>query len=84
MDAYSENYGLSPLEFAPSPLSYCNRVFPKDTIKQHLKVFKSLQSDDGGWQISWEPPSETAELEWRALLTLKKLMVLNRYKEINY
>ena len=82
MDAYSQNYGLSPLEFAPSPSSYCNGIFSKDTVTQHLKVLMSQQSDDGGWQISWEPPSETAKLEWRARLTLKNLMVLERYKEI--
>ena len=82
MDAYSQNYGLSPLEFAPSPSSYCNRIFSKDTIIQHLKVLMSQQSDDGGWLISWEPPSETAKLEWRARLTLKNLMLLERYKEI--
>lgn len=82
IDAYSQNYGLSPLEFAPSPSSYCNRIFSKDTITEHLKVLMSQQCDDGGWQISWEPPSETAKLEWRARLTLKNLMVLERYKVI--
>ncbi len=82
MDAYSQNYGLSPLEFAPSPSSYCNGIFSKDIITQHLNVLMSQQSDDGGWQISWEPPGETAKLEWRARLTLKNLLVLERYKEL--
>lgn len=82
LDANSQNYGLSPLEFAPSPSSYCSGIFPKEMITQHLKVLKSQQCDDGGWQISWEPPSETAKLEWRAYLTLKNLMVLKWYKEL--
>lgn len=81
MDAYSQNYGLSPLEFAPSPSSYCNGIFSKDTIIQHLNVLESQQSDDGGWPISWEAPGETAQLEWRAWLTVKNLIVLERYKE---
>jgi hypothetical protein len=83
MDAHSDEYGLSPLEFAPSPSSYCYKIFPQDVIIQHLQVLKSQQSDDGGWQIRWEPPGETAKWEWRAYVTLKNLMVLKWYGEIN-
>lgn len=32
IDASSQNYGLSPLEFAPSPISYCTSIFPEDII----------------------------------------------------
>ena len=71
MDAYSENYGLSPLEFAPSPTSYCKKIFPEDIIIQHLEALKSQQDEDGGWHISWAPPGETAKFEWRAINTLK-------------
>lgn len=82
MDAHSQEYGLSPLEFAPSPSSYCNKIFSEDTLMQHLQALKSQQCDDGGWQIRWEPPGETAKLEWRAHLTLKNLIVLKQYNEI--
>lgn len=82
MDAYSEDYGLSPLDFAPSPSSYCSRIFMKDTIAQHLQALTSQQHDDGGWQITWQPPGEAAKLEWRAYLTLKNLIILKAYGEI--
>ncbi len=83
LDVAPQNYGLSPLEFAPSPTSYCRSIFSDDTILDHLKVLESQQYDDGGWQIEWEPPGETAILEWRAYKTLKSIMILNSYNKIN-
>jgi len=83
MDAASHSYGLSPLEFSPSPTSYCSSIFSDETILDHLKVLEHQQEDDGGWQIKWEPPGETARLEWRAYKTLKSLMILNSYNKIN-
>jgi len=80
MDARSQDYGLSPLEFAPSPESYCRSIFSEDTIIQHLELMKSQQDEDGGWKISWEPPSETAKFEWRAYVTLNNLMILKSYE----
>ncbi|TJY43842.1 hypothetical protein E5161_00040 [Cohnella pontilimi] len=83
LDAYSQSYGLSPLEFSPSSTSYCRSIFSDDTIHDHLKTLESQQDDDGGWQIEWEPPGETARLEWRAYKTLKCLMIFNSYNKIN-
>lgn len=84
MDAYSENYGLSPLEFVPSPTSYCKKIFQEDIIIQHLEALKSQQDKDGGWHISWDPPGETAKFEWRAIITLKNLIILKQYKKLNF
>lgn len=81
LDATSTDYGLSPLEFAQSSDSYCRGIFSDETILDHLKVLESLQDDDGGWQIEWEPPGETARLEWRAYKTLKSLMILKSYNK---
>ncbi|MDT3429122.1 hypothetical protein J2Z22_004722 [Paenibacillus forsythiae] len=84
LDATSRSYGLSPLEFSPSPTSYCRSLFSNITVQDHLKVLEFQQDEDGGWQIEWEPPSEMAKLEWRACKTLKSLMILNSYKMIKY
>lgn len=84
MDACSQNYGLSPLEFAPTPTSYCRRIFSEDIIVQHLEVLKSQQVEDGGWQISWDPPGETAKFEWRAYVTLKNLLLLKWYDKLKF
>lgn len=83
MDPLSQNYGLSPLEFAPSPEAYCKRIFSEDTINQHLDVLVSQQEEDGGWNINWDPPGETARLEWRAIVTLKNLKILKEYNRLN-
>ncbi|MCG7376778.1 hypothetical protein MH215_07220 [Paenibacillus sp. ACRSA] len=80
IDADSKQYGLSPLEFAPSSTSYCRRIFTEDLLLKHVEVLAAQQESDGGWQINWEPPGETARLEWRAYVTLKNLMILNSYK----
>jgi len=82
IDPNSNEYGLSPLEFAPTPSSYCSGIFSKEIIHAHLNVMKSEQSDDGGWPISWEAPGETATWEWRACVTLKNLMLLHSYKQL--
>ncbi|WP_052410195.1 hypothetical protein [Paenibacillus durus] len=82
LDVDSHSYGLSPLEFSPSSTSYCRSIFSDDIILEHLKVLESQQDDDGGWHIEWEPPGETARLEWRAYKTLKSLMILHSYNRI--
>jgi hypothetical protein len=40
------------------------------------------QQDDGGWQITWEPPGVVATLEWRGIETLRALRVLRAYGRI--
>ncbi|MHA7966735.1 hypothetical protein ACX93W_21730 [Paenibacillus sp. CAU 1782] len=82
LDASSLSYGLSPLEFSPTSTSYCRSIFADDTIHEHLKVLDSQQDVAGGWLIEWEPPGETALLEWRAYKTLKSLMILNSFNKI--
>ncbi|WP_274366169.1 hypothetical protein [Paenibacillus thermotolerans] len=75
LEAPPRNYGLTPLEFAPTADAYCRKIFTNKTIQYHLEV----PEEDGGWQIQWEPPSEMARLEWRAYKTLKSLMTIKSY-----
>jgi hypothetical protein len=75
-------YGLTPLEYAPTPDSYCRRLFSADQIESHLVELASQQQEDGGWPINWEPPSEMARLEWRARKTVQALSVLRAYGRI--
>jgi len=81
LEAPPKGYGLTPLEFAPLPDSYCRKLFSDTTINDHLKALESEQEEDGGWPISWEPPGKTAWLEWRAHRTLKSLVTLESYKK---
>lgn len=81
-EAQSREYGLTPLDFSPTPTSYCRRIFSDEIIDDHLKELASQQTDDGGWQIQWEPPGEMARLEWRGYKTLKALITLKSYNYI--
>jgi hypothetical protein len=80
-EAPPQTYGLTPLDFAPVPDSYCRKLFPDDLIEEHLKALDDEQEEDGGWPISWEPPGGTARREWRAYRTLKALITLESYRK---
>jgi hypothetical protein len=75
-------YGLTPLTFAPTPDSYCRRIFADSQIDAHLKDLASKQQEDGGWPIQWEPPGEMAKWEWRSHWTLSALSTLRAYGRI--
>jgi hypothetical protein len=78
-DAASEEYGLSPLAFAPDPESPRRAFFDDALIEAHLDRLEAEQADDGGWPISWEPPSAASALEWRGRWTVDALRVLRAY-----
>jgi len=78
-DTPVESYGLTPLDFAPAPDSFCRRIFSDAQIEAHLDELESGQGDDGGWQIQWEPPGEMAVCEWRAHNSLRALLTLHAY-----
>jgi hypothetical protein len=75
-------YGLTPLTFAPSPDSYCRRIFAQAQIEAHLDDLQDQQEADGGWPIRWEPPGEMSRCEWRARNTVSALASLRAYGRI--
>jgi hypothetical protein len=79
LDPDAPGYGLSPLHFAPAASSRWRALFTDDQIGAHLDRLESDQQPDGGWPISWEPPSEAATLEWRGVVTLGALRTLTSY-----
>ena len=78
-DAPVTQYGLTPLEYAPSPEAYCRRIFSDAQIEAHLTDLEAHQGADGGWTILWDPPAGSARQEWRAQKTLLALTVLQAY-----
>ena len=78
-DPNDPSYGLTPLEFAPTPASRWRPLFDDDAINAHLDRLAAKQRDDGGWEITWEPPSEASRLEWRGILTINNLRALQAY-----
>jgi hypothetical protein len=79
LDPDATGYGLTPLDLAPEAGSRWRSLFSTSLIDAHLDRLLAGQQDDGGWPISWEPPSEAAVCEWRGLVTLKALRTLTSY-----
>jgi hypothetical protein len=78
-DADAAGYGLTPLAFAPMPESRWRQLFADAQIEAHLDRLERDQQPDGGWPVSWEPPSEASRLEWRGIVTLGALRTLTAY-----
>ncbi|MGN6682067.1 MAG: hypothetical protein ACTHKL_30250 [Streptosporangiaceae bacterium] len=79
LDPDAEGYGLSPLSIAPAADSRWRALFSEEVITAHLDSLQRKQEADGGWPISWEPPSEASRLEWRGIVTLGALRTLTSY-----
>jgi hypothetical protein len=77
--APTEDYCLTPLDFAPWPESFCSRLFSHAQLQGHLDELEARQQGDGGWSIAWEPPGEAAIWEWRAQRTVMALVTLKKY-----
>jgi hypothetical protein len=78
-DADDPSYGVTPLHIVPTPTSRWRSLFADDLIQGHLDRLQRDQQPDGGWAITWEPPSAASTLEYRGLMTLWALRVLTAY-----
>jgi len=82
LDPDAEGYGLTPLYLAPRADSRWRRLFTEAQIDAHLDQLIKAQQEDGGWPISWEPPSGSALSEWRGMVTLAALRTMTSYGRI--
>ncbi|MFD1531505.1 hypothetical protein [Pseudonocardia aurantiaca] len=73
-------YGITPLHLAPTPDSPWRRLFTDDLIEGHLERLRRDQQPDGGWAITWQPPSTASTLAFRAIETLRAIRVLTAYR----
>jgi hypothetical protein len=83
METPVRRYGLTPLHFAPTPISPARRYFSRERIEAHLDDLLARQQDDGGWPIFWDPPGLAAAAEWRGRWTIDALAVLQAYGRIH-
>ena len=80
-------YGLRPLQVADRPDSPFFEVF-RDAVKGNLDYEISTQREDGCWAPAWSwggqfsDEWEKAKLEWAGVLTVDKLITLQRYGRI--
>jgi hypothetical protein len=79
LDPDAPGYGLSPLSVAPRAASLWRALFTDAQIGAHLDRLQKDQQADGGWPITWEPPSQAAISEWRGVVTLDALRTLTSY-----
>jgi hypothetical protein len=77
--ADAEGYGLTPLAFAPTPDSRWRSLFDDGQIAAHLDRLERDQQPDGGWPVTWDPPSDASRLEWRGIVALGALRTLRAY-----
>lgn len=81
-DPQTTGYVMSPLKFAPTPQHLARSWFDDSLIEDHLDALHKAQASDGGWPISWEPPSGVAASEWRGKITIDSLLVLGSYNRL--
>ncbi len=82
LDPQAQGYVQKPLDWAPTPQSYCRRLFDEKTLVPHLTALADRQQSDGGWPISWDALSPAVELEWRGRRTIEALRMLEAYGEL--
>ena len=71
-----------PARVRTAPERLARQLFDDETIEQHLDALAAKQQEDGGWPITWEPPSDAAVGEWRGFVTVMWLDVLASYGRI--
>jgi hypothetical protein len=83
LDPSTPGYVKGPLDFAPAPERLARRLFDEADVERHLDALAAAQEPDGGWPITWEPPSKAAVLEWRGFATIAALSVLRSYGRLD-
>jgi len=83
LDPEASDYGLTPLHLASTAASPWHAWFGDDLVAAHLDRLERDQQADGGWPITWEPPSEACALEWRGVATLRALLTLRSYGRLS-
>jgi hypothetical protein len=81
-DAADPSYGVTPLNFAPTPDSFWKQLFTDAQVEAHLDRLIADQQDDGGWALTWQPPGPAATLEYRGIVTVGALRTLKAYNRI--
>ncbi|CAN5863346.1 hypothetical protein BH11PSE1_BH11PSE1_16110 [soil metagenome] len=79
MDVDAVGYVKKPLDWAPSPESFCHRLFSAEVLGHHLAALEARQAHDGGWPISWETVGPGPQLEYRGVMTVAALRTLQAY-----
>ena len=72
----------TPLDLSPRPNSRSRRLFDRALIERHLDAVEQNQQPDGGWDFSWPHWNPASALEWRGLVTLEALRLLQDHQRL--
>lgn len=81
-------YGLKPIQIVDSPQSPFLQQF-KSLVKENLEYELESQNEDGVWTPSWDWGDsfpevwEKAKIEWTGIITLDRLLLLDRFERID-
>lgn len=78
-DPQAQGYVQKVLDWAPLRDSYAGSFVTPEEVRLHLEALVGQQQADGGWPISWQPPSSVAEAEWRGYLTVERIKTMQSY-----
>ncbi|ASS67995.1 hypothetical protein [Paenibacillus sp. RUD330] len=79
LDFHAEGYVHKVLDWAPEPNAYARRFIGDVAVEEHLDAMEREQEEDGGWPMSFPALSPAAEMEWRGVVTLQRLLTLRAY-----
>ncbi|MDX6230468.1 MAG: hypothetical protein QOI76_3858 [Frankiales bacterium] len=75
----TEGESLSALTLSPRPGARSRALFTDDQIARGLLQLEAEQQEDGGWDFDWLAWSPGQAAEWRGLVTLRALIVLQAH-----
>jgi hypothetical protein len=78
----TEDEKLLPLTLAPRPGARSRALFTPDQIDADLERLERDQQQDGGWVFDWLAWSPGQSAEWRGLLTLRALALLQAHDRL--
>lgn len=75
-----EDEMMRPLDFSPEPNRPLRTRFAPSVVEADLERLAALQQPDGGWIVDYQAYSPAAELDWRALATVRAVTLLQANK----
>lgn len=74
---------LTALNLSPRPNSRSRALFTDEQIANCLDELEAGQDVDGGWHFDWAAWAPAQATEWRGLVTLRALLILNAHDRLD-
>ena len=77
--AGTEGESLRPTDVITRPDHAAARLYPAGVLERDVDALAAEQHEDGGWTFTWAAWNPTAAWEWRGIVTLEALAVLEAF-----